>query len=69
MFTGIVYAERLGRIFEVILLPFVRDIFHDGHACNRTMISNMQAVALMISSRRMESIGGPHPLSHWILTP
>ena len=31
MFTGIVNAERLGRIFEVILLPFVRDLFYDGH--------------------------------------
>ena len=31
MFTGIMNAERLGRIFEVVLLPFVRDHFCDGH--------------------------------------
>ena len=31
MFTGIMNAERLGRIFEVGLLPFVRDHFRDGH--------------------------------------
>ena len=31
MFTGIMNAERLGRIFEAGLLPFVRDHFPDGH--------------------------------------
>ena len=30
MFTGIMNAECLGRIFEVGLLPFVRDHFRDG---------------------------------------
>ena len=31
IFTGIMNAERLGMIFEVGLLPFVRDHFPDGH--------------------------------------
>ena len=31
IFTGIINAEHLGMIFEVGLLPFVRDHFPDGH--------------------------------------
>ena len=31
IFTGIMNAECLGMIFEVGLLPFVRDHFPDGH--------------------------------------
>ena len=31
IFTGIMNAVRLGQILEAGLLPFIRDIFSDGH--------------------------------------
>lgn len=31
MFTGIMNADHLGAVYEAGLLPFIREIFPDGH--------------------------------------
>ena len=31
MFTGIMNAEKLGKVLEAGLLPFIRDRYPDGH--------------------------------------
>ena len=54
IFSGIMDAECLERIFEAGLLPFLRDVFPDVTA------GNTQACALRISLKKRGSTGGLH---------
>ena len=42
MFTGIMNADRLISVLEAGLLPFIEEVFPDGHRCIKTMTLSIQ---------------------------
>ena len=69
MFSGLMNSERLIRIYEAGLIPFLNERFTGGHRLYQDNDLKHSSVAVELYFEEKESTGGPPLLNPQISTP